>query len=180
MVDAPRTVMLDRSIAISLRARDFMQTDVLTVTPETSILDIHRLFVEEEIHGAPVVDDGGIVRGVVSTLDLLRAVSEESQPDSRGVPYFHAEPQAIPDQLPERLAALNAADIMTRELVTVSPSTPIAEVAQTMREQHVHRVLVIEDRELLGVLTTFDLLRAFVRDERRPTRSRPRVFSSSR
>lgn len=152
--------MLDRSAAPALCARDFMQTDVLTVSPETSILDIHRLFVEEEIHGAPVVDDTGIVRGVISTLDLLRVVSDEAQPNSRSVPYFHAEPWAIPDQLPERLAALTANDIMTRELVTVSPDMPIVEVAQTMREQHIHRVLVIEDRELLGVLTTFDLLRA--------------------
>ena len=52
-------------------------------------------------------------------------------------------------------------DIMTHELVTVPPDMPISEVAQTMREQHVHRVLVTENRELLGVLTTFDLLRAF-------------------
>jgi CBS domain-containing protein len=131
--------MLDRSIATPLRARDFMQTDVLTVSPETSILDIHRMFVEEEIHGAPVVDDDGIVRGVLSSLDLLRAASEDSD------------------------AEVTAADLMTREVVAVSPDLPVAEVAQTMRQQHVHRVLVIENRELLGVLTTFDLLRAFGR-----------------
>lgn len=44
------------SVALSLRARDFMQTDVLAVSPETSLFDIHRMFVEEEIHGVPVVD----------------------------------------------------------------------------------------------------------------------------
>ena len=139
--------MLDRSIAISLRARDFMQTDVLTVSPETLLLDIHRMFVEEEIHGAPVVDDDGKVCGVITSLDLLRPGADDVDAER-----------------------LTAADIMTRELVSVSPNTPISEVAQMMREQHVHRVLVIENRELLGVLTTFDLLRAFVREERKSAR----------
>ena len=86
--------------------------------------------------------------GVITSLDLLRPGADETLPED-----------------------LTAGDIMTRELVTVSPDTSIAEVAQTMREQHVHRVLVVEKRELLGVLTTFDLLRAFVRDEQAPARN---------
>jgi CBS domain-containing protein len=124
-------------------ARDFMQTDVLIVSPETPLVDIHRMFVEEEIHGAPVVDDDGKVCGVITSLDLLRPGADEID-----------------------AGRLTAADIMTREIVAVSPEMPIAEVAETMREQHIHRVLVIEDRELLGVLTTFDLLRALVPDRR--------------
>jgi CBS domain-containing protein len=44
---------------------------------------------------------------------------------------------------------------------TSSADTPIGEVARLMRAQRVHRLLVIDQRELLGVLTTFDLLRAF-------------------
>ncbi|HTR50375.1 MAG TPA: CBS domain-containing protein [Kofleriaceae bacterium] len=170
--DAPAHLMHDQSIAITLRARDFMQTDVMTVSPETSILDIHRMFVEEEIHGAPVVDDTGRVRGVVSTLDLLRVVSEEAEPNEHWLPYFRSDSLAVPDQFPERLNTLTAADIMTRELVTVGPNLPIADVARTMREQHVHRVLVIEDHELLGVITTFDLLGAFIGGEAVPRAKR--------
>lgn len=139
--------MPDRSTVISLRARDLMQSDVLAISAETSLRDIHRLFVQEEIHGAPVVDDEGNVCGVITSLDLLRPGADDLESDR-----------------------LTAADIMTREVVSVSPNMPIAEVAETMRDQHVHRVLVIEDRELLGVLTTFDLLRAFVRDIRKPGR----------
>lgn len=161
-------------IATELRARDFMQTDVLTVTPDTSILDIHKLFIEEEIHGAPVVDDNGVVRGVVSTLDLLRAVNEELEPDQTTQSYFRSEWSTVPDELPARLREVRASDVMTRELVSVSPDATIVEVARMMREQHVHRVLVVEQQELIGVLTTFDLLQAFI--ERR----KPRVVSSAR
>jgi len=120
----------------TLRARDLMERDIITVSPETPILDIQRLFVEEEIHGAPVVGEDGIVYGVVSALDLLRAVRDD-----------------------EEVCETTAADAMTKVLVMVAPDASIEEVARTMREQHIHRVLVGEDRMLEGVLTTFDLLR---------------------
>jgi CBS domain-containing protein len=123
----------------TLRARDFMQTGLMTITPETPLADVQRMFVEEEIHGAPVVDDQGVVRGIVSSLDLLR---DSADLEGRGG------------------GELTATDAMTRELVSVTSDTPVAEIAEKMRLQHIHRVLVIDDEELVGVVTSFDLLRA--------------------
>ena len=64
-----------------------MQRDVLSVSPATSLLDVHRLFLAEEIHGAPVIDeDDRSLRGVISTQDLLRAVLDQEEllePSSR-------------------------------------------------------------------------------------------------
>lgn len=57
-------------------ARDVMQTSVLTVSPESPLLAVQQLFLEEGIGGAPVVDEAGQVVGVISTTDLLRAVDE--------------------------------------------------------------------------------------------------------
>lgn len=158
-----------------------MERDVITVTSETRILDIHRLFVEEAIHGAPVVDDDDIVCGVISTLDLLRVVRDEIEPGATATGYFRddqpsSEPawQRIPDELQDHLQELTAADAMTREVVTIGPDATLAEIARQMLAHHVHRLLVIEDRVLEGVITTFDLLRAFSRDavpQPGPTRS---------
>jgi CBS domain-containing protein len=150
------------------RARNLMERDVISVSPETRVLDIHRLFVEEEIHGAPVVTDDGNVVGVISTIDLMRIVRDELEPGAGATSstYFRAElPYSGPDWLsmPEnfqdRLQELTAEDAMTRELVTVGPDATVAEVARTMLEHHVHRVLVLEAGSLLGVISTFDLLR---------------------
>lgn len=138
MADAAVKIMLEVTIVGSLCARDLMQTDVLTVYAESPLADVHRMFVTEGIHGAPVVDDQDAVCGVITSLDLLRPGAEDLDEDR-----------------------MTASDIMTREIVAVPPSMPVGDVARLMREQHVHRVLVIEDHELLGVLTTFDLLRAF-------------------
>lgn len=148
-------------------ASDLMQRDVITVTPETRILDIHRLFVEEEIHGAPVVGEDGSVQGVVSTLDLLRVIRDELDPGagSTATTYFqddlrYAGPDWIgmPENLQDRIQELRAADVMTRELVTVGPDATLDEVVRTMSEHRVHRVLVIEDGSLQGLITTFDVM----------------------
>ena len=150
-----------------------MQTDLLTVGPDTPLLDIHRMFAEEEIHGAPVLDEDGRVRGVVSTLDLVRAVRDECESADTATAFFRDDrgyaglSMRTASELEARLGELCAADVMTRELVTVTPDTPVAEVARTMREQRIHRVLVVEDRALVGVITSFDMLRAFI-PEREP------------
>lgn len=129
------------AVLFIMLARNFMQTDVVTLTPTTLLSSVHRLFMEEEIHGAPVVDDDGAVVGVVSTLDLSRAMAEDVEADAA--------------------SDVTAADVMTREIVAVAPETPVSEIANVMLKQHIHRVLVVKDGELVGMITTFDLLRAF-------------------
>ena len=127
-----------------------METDLITVSPETPVVDVHRLFVEDEIHGAPVVDDELRVLGVVSALDLLRVVAERY------------------DDFDVRMRDVTASEAMTSALVAVSPDATAAEIARLMRAQRVHRVLVIDGRDLLGVITTFDLLAALEASEPAP------------
>jgi len=158
-----------------LRARDLMQRDVISVSPDTPILDVYRLFVEEEIHGAPVVDDDQVVRGVITTLDLLRVTRDELEPGAAlsgseyfrdDLPYSAADWMHLPGDLQDRMAKVVARDAMSREVVSVAPELPIEEVAQIMLAQRIHRVLVVGDGVLAGVLTTFDALRAVGRPTR--------------
>ena len=121
-------------------AADVMTRELITVTPETRLLDIHRLFLEEEIHGAPVVGEDGTVFGLVTTIDLVRAVRD-------------AEDNG------ERVDELTAADAKTRYPNMVDPTTPIEQHARTMVEQRIHRVFVGKDRMLEGVVTAFDVMR---------------------
>ena len=160
-----------------LRARDLMQRDIITVSPDMPILDVYRLFVEEEIHGAPVVDDSQIVCGVITTLDLLRVTREELEPGSSATAseYFRADlpfPVAswmhLPDDIQDHLATVVARDAMSKEIVTVDPETVIDDVARTMLSHRIHRVLVSGASGIEGVLTTFDLLRAIARPEPEP------------
>ncbi len=131
-------------------AGDLMQRDLVVVQADTPILDVHRLFVEEEIHGAPVVDDNQRVRGVISTLDLLRVVRDEVE---------------VNDDLQDRVQNLTASDAMTKEIVSLTSEATIEQVAATMLMHRVHRVLVIEDGALVGVISSFDLLRVVAKQK---------------
>lgn len=155
------------NVNASSHARDVMTRDMIVVGPDTALLDIHRLFVEEEIHGAPVVDEEDQVLGVISTLDLLRATQEEADASgesrstyfSDGVSAAGVDWTELSEDPDERVKNLTASDIMTKEIVRVSPEATLREVARTMMTQHVHRVLVVAQGNLVGVITTFDLLR---------------------
>jgi CBS domain-containing protein len=135
-----------------MRARDLMKRDPITVRPETPFLEIQRLFVQAQIGGAPVVDAQGQVQGIITNSDLLREVDELCDED-----LDEDEPEDE-EALLDRLATLTAGEIATPEAIWVSPDAHVAEVAQRMRDEAVHRVLVGEDGKLVGILTAFDLL----------------------
>ena len=145
--------------------RDLMQTHVISVQPETPLLDAQRLLVEEEIHAAPVVDDEGTLLGVISAIDILRAAAEEHEAGASQPIYFREELAYsgpdwanMPQDFQDRLAQLTVADAMTQGVVTVTEDTPIAEVAGVLRSRRIHRVFVVREGFLSGVLSTFDLL----------------------
>lgn len=148
------------------KARDLMETAIVSVGPDTPLLDVHRLFTEEEIGGAPVVDDDGTLRGVITVTDLVRAVEEEHDAGRMSADYFrdilpYSSPDWLsgPEDLQDRLRTLRAEDVMTAEVRTVPPDAPVTQVARILRESHIHRVFVSDDTRLVGVISAFDLLR---------------------
>jgi CBS domain-containing protein len=146
-------------------ARDVMTRSVVSVGPDTPLLDVYRLFVAEQIHGAPVVDDEELLIGVVSSSDLLRAADEERGTAISSSDYLRDLVEfSGPDwgkglsDFQNRLAALTVADVMTPTAVTVRPDTPVSEVARILRQHQVHRVWVEDEGRVCGVVSTFDLL----------------------
>ncbi len=150
---------------MAAKARDVMQSPVVTIERDASLLDAHRMLVEEEIHGMPVVDSDGGVVGVISSLDLLRAVQQEHE-SGRSEPFYYRDmlPYSVPDWLTEgedfqdRLSELRVSDAMSDSVVTVPPDASIPQVARTLRENSIHRVLVAEKGQLLGIISGHDLL----------------------
>ena len=152
-----------------LTARNIMETQVITLSPDNPLPSVFRLFFEEEIHGAPVVDDQGRVLGIVTSLDLLRTAVDEHDSE-RGDPtylrelfemsdaMFDADWSAEPAGLLDCVRDRTASDIMTEVVACVGPEASVVEIAQTLRSHHIHRVLVVEDDVLKGIVTTFDLV----------------------
>jgi CBS domain-containing protein len=152
-------------------AKELMQSRVIAIGPDDPLESVHRLFLDEEISGAPVVDEEGRVLGVVSIRDLLREQAEnDDSADQENLDFYRdgvvmGEVEWLDggQALRTRMAGHTAADVMTRSVVSVEPSTPIFEVARKLLENRIHRVLVIEkgpESELLvGNISLFDLAR---------------------
>ncbi len=162
-----------------------MQPDPLTIAPELPLAEVLHLFVVAHIGGAPVVDGAGRVRGMISRADLLRVLDQagdedldpgEAAPGDLAAPAAAAAaaaaaPAAAVDDdadadaddataLAVRLDTLTAGQIATPGAIWVAPDLPVAEVAQRMRREGIHRVLVGDGARLAGIVTAFDLLRA--------------------
>jgi CBS domain-containing protein len=153
-------------------AREIMETQILSVSPETPLVQVQRLFVEEAIHGAPVVGSDGRVRGVITSADLHRAVLEEHDGPGGQSAYLRevlefSSPDwsGMPDDFQDRLSQLRAEDFMTADVVSVPPDATVAEVARVISHARVHRVCVVEDDELIGIISTFDLVAVLEKQE---------------
>jgi len=135
-----------------LCARDIMTTDLITVTPATPLAEFARICAEDGISGAPVVQIDGKLVGIVSKTDLITRLLAE---DPRWGTATEVELHSLGEDLRE------VQDIMNEDLVTVAPDTPIPELARSMARDRVHRVVVVEDDRLLGIVTSIDLLAHF-------------------
>ncbi|MBW2422243.1 MAG: CBS domain-containing protein [Deltaproteobacteria bacterium] len=148
------------------KARELMEKRVVAVAPDAALMTVHRLFVEEGISGAPVVDETDRVIGVITSMDLLRSVEAERDTARVDTDYFrdilpYSSPDwgSGPEDLQDRLGELRVSDAMTLGVISVSPDASAPQVAQTLRENRVHRAFVVEGEALLGVISAFDLLR---------------------
>jgi CBS domain-containing protein len=151
-----------------MNAGDVMIREVVTVGPETPVLQIVQLLLARGISGVPVVDEDGTLVGVVSEGDLLRRVEIGTEKRRGRWRAFFTGTATLAEEYVRSHGAL-ARDIMTREVVTVDRATPLGEIAELMEERHIKRVPVLEDGKLVGLVSRSNLLRAFASQQPGPS-----------
>jgi CBS domain-containing protein len=140
-------------------ARQVMTSPVITALPETPVSEIARRMSVNRISGLPVIVPGGKIVGMVSEGDLLRREEIETERDRSWWLDLFQEPV-------ERAAAYvkthgrTAADVMTRKVISVSPTATIGEIAERLEEARIKRVPVIEDGVLVGIVSRANIVRA--------------------
>jgi CBS domain-containing protein len=145
--------------------RDIMTRDVITVSPDCTLPELCRLLSEDDISGAPVVDSQDHLIGIVSKTDVLRKLlSGRLAPGLPGgtlqfLGLLDSMSGAAEDSDDEALGQV--ADFMTTEVETVSPGTPISKAARLMSSNRIHRLIVVEQGKVLGIITSLDLLDHF-------------------
>ncbi len=142
-----------------LRVGEIMETDWPTLGPESTVEDAIRLFAEARISGAPVVEGERLV-GIITEGDLIFQDAEIKAPgflDILGgiVPLGNTEEyrrEAL------KSAGVTVDEVMTDDLVTVTPEATLAEAATLMAEQRKKILPVVEGERLAGVITRMDIL----------------------
>lgn len=148
----------------SLRARDLMTADVVTVPPGTPVIAVARLLADRGISAVPVVDAAGQVAGIVTEADLIRRLAGQADKPAGWLTAMFANPSRDADRYARTHGAV-AEEIMSTEVVSVEPDTLASEVAHLMEERGIRRVLVLEGGKLRGLVSRADLLRALVAPE---------------
>lgn len=140
-------------------ARDVMVSPVITVTPSTTVKEVAELLLEKQISAAPVIDNQGKLVGIVSEGDLLhRAEAGTQRHRSWWLQGLLGDDVLAADFI--RAHARNVSDVMTKRVVTASPQTPLHEIASLMEKNAIKRVPVLENGQLVGIVSRANLIQA--------------------
>jgi CBS domain-containing protein len=141
------------------RVGDLMNPSVVCVPSGATVAEAQKLLAERAVSGAPVVDAQGRPIGVISQSDLTRAQSSRTTVGEAGRFYTDVADYRDLLSLPLDRSNLPVDEVMTPRVYSVTRDTGVAAAANVMRERHIHRLLVTERGVLVGVLSSFDLLR---------------------
>jgi CBS domain-containing protein len=154
-----------------MRAMDVMTTEVITVDPDVSVHAVAKLLSERGISGVPVVDAADRLVGIVSEGDLLHRVETGTQrlpgrPRSWWLDTIASDRELARDYVKSH--GRTAKDVMTRDVISVTETTDLAEVAMLLETNRIKRVPVLRDGKLVGIVSRANLVRALAVTESEP------------
>ena len=145
-----------------MKASDVMTRDVVTVGPETPVAQAIRLMLDNQVSGLPVLDGSGKMVGILTEGDLLRRSetgTERHRP--RWLELLMGPGRMASEYV--RTHGRKVEEIMTSDLVSVTGDTPLDEVVSLMERRRIKRLPVLDDDELVGIVSRADLLRSLLR-----------------
>jgi CBS-domain-containing membrane protein len=143
-----------------MRARDVMTTEVVSVGQDATVPEIAALLIERRISAVPVIENGRLI-GIVSEGDLMRRPETDTEPGASPWLSLFTGPGVVPDRF-AKAHGMTARGVMTRDVVTVAPDTPLDEVARLLESRRIKRVPVVEDGRVVGILSRANLLHGLI------------------
>jgi len=146
-----------------LKAKDIMTKEPITVPAGMEIVKAAGILLEKGINGLPVMDRGKLV-GILCQSDLIAQQKKLPVPS-----VFTLLDGFIPlgstrqfEKAFQKIAATTVADAMTPDPVTVSPETPVEEIANLMVDRNFHTIPVVEKGRLVGIVGKEDILKTLM------------------
>lgn len=142
------------AVYMQFYVKDIMSEELITINANSTIKELVTLFSKKGIIGAPVIDDDEFIVGVVSSMDVMKNESSHEfyqSPSIGSVESFDMETSTFLERTVDT--------IMTKDLYTIAPEETIAKMSKIMYDKKIHRLLVVDYNKLIGVVSTFDLLK---------------------
>src|SRR5258708_9580380 len=142
-----------------MRAHQIMSRPVITIAPETTIVEAANTMLQRHVSGLPVVDAADKLVGIISERDLIRGSEIGTQRKRGRVLKFILGPgQAATDFVHEH--GRKVAEIMTKEPLTISEDTTLEDIVELMEKNHVKRLPVMRGDQVVGIVSRANLLQA--------------------
>ena len=142
-----------------MRAHQIMTRPVITVTPETTVVEAANTMLQRHVSGLPVIDPDGKLVGIISEGDFIRR-SEIGTQRKRGrfLRFILGPGQAATDFVQEH--GRKVAEIMTTTPLTITEDTELEKIVQLMEKNNVKRLPVIRGDQIVGIVSRANLLQA--------------------
>lgn len=142
-----------------MRAHQIMTRPVITITPETTIVEAANTMLRQHVSGLPVVDAAGKLVGIISEGDFTRRGEIGTQRKrGRFLTFILGPGQAATDFVHEHGRKIS--EIMTREPLTITEETPLEEIVERMEKNNVKRLPVMRGDRIVGIVSRANLLQA--------------------
>lgn len=124
---------------------EIMNTRVVTVSENMPILDARNMMMEEDITALPVVDKVECLSGIITQSDLFTLENLYLRNDNYNK---------------DHIKGVKVRDVMTKNVITIDSSTSVELAAQTVLENHIHRLIVTDGQKVNGIISSTDILKA--------------------
>ena len=147
-----------------LNASDIMTTEVITVKKETSLKELAEILYKNRINGVPVVDDEGLLIGIICESDLVRKDKKLHIPTVVALfdVVFYLESSKNIEKEIKQINATTVEELFTRKVVTVDEKTPIDEIATIMTQKKIYTIPVMDGNRMVGIIGKGDVIRTLL------------------
>jgi CBS domain-containing protein len=153
-----------------MHAVDVMTSEVISVDENATVPAVARLLAERGISAVPVVDKDNRVIGMVSEGDLLhRAETGTERRRSWWLDVMTSTNKLAGDYIKSHSGKVK--DVMTRNIISVTETTPVADIALLLETNRIKRVPVVRDGKLVGIVSRANLVRALAMTIDEPPRA---------
>ncbi|MCD4813243.1 CBS domain-containing protein [bacterium] len=149
------------------KASDIMTKEIFSVQPDMTVKAVAQFFLQNNISGAPVLDDHAALVGIVTEGDVIFRDATVHAPTM--ITLFDAiiylEGTQKHEQELKKIIGGKVEDIMSKDVVTISPEADLQEMATIMHEKKKHLLPVVESGKVVGIVGKADMVRAIIQEE---------------